>query len=573
MAKNKSKNNLTVIDFFCGAGGFSEGFRQQGYEIILGVDFWQPAISTYNHNFNKEFQTKNVLDFYDSIEEIEKLPNSDVIIGSPPCVSFSSSNKSGKADKEYGLRLTESFLRIIAVKKHQPKSKLKAWFMENVENSKKYLKESYTFSDLNLTAWARGIKINPNQIAIQIEGNNHIINSANYGSFQSRKRLITGEIIKKGKFIVPKIEFSNKAEDMLPNFKSIGMLLNNFPSPYDKFSERLIKDPSYDILIPLNKITDHFYDTGVYESDWDNSKYLKTNHPYMGKMSFPEDINNPSRTITATKIANSREAIIYKCELNRIGNGQYRTPTVREAAIIMGFPITYQFIGSENTKWKLVGNAVCPSVSRSLAKTLKEVLFLKSNSKLTVFKKPKLDGVLSLNTFSLKTFDKPPIKNKGSRFRRHPFKAGNMTIALSNYDIEKNEKTIGKWKSTVFYGTGEGFGISKFKEGDYKKLESTIKRHFDDGEKFIAIINNGFSEKIADKALLQKMYEEHKSIGDFLEPTKLINEVAKIVEKFDSKNEVYEQSGVKFFEKDIVPKKQLYALYAINKIITTANNK
>ena len=115
MTKKKSRNKLTVIDFFCGAGGFSEGFRQQGYEIILGVDFWQPAISTYNHNFNKEFQTKNVLDFYDSIEEIEKLPNSDVIIGSPPCVSFSSSNKSGKADKEYGLTLTESFLRIIAV--------------------------------------------------------------------------------------------------------------------------------------------------------------------------------------------------------------------------------------------------------------------------------------------------------------------------------------------------------------------------------------------------------------------------------------------------------------------------
>ena len=573
MAKKKSRNKLTVIDFFCGAGGFSEGFRQQGYEIVLGVDFWQPAISTYNHNFNKELKTKNVLDFYDSLDEIEKLPNSDVIIGSPPCVSFSSSNKSGKADKEYGLKLTESFLRIIAVKKHQPKSKLKAWFMENVENSKKYLKEYYTFSDLNLASWAKNMNINPNQIAIQIEGNNHVINSANYGSFQSRKRLITGEIIKKGKFIVPKINFSNNTEDMLPNFKSIGMLLKNFPSPYEKFSERQVKDPSYDILIPLNEITDHFYDTGVYESDWDNSKYLKTNHPYMGKMSFPEDINKPSRTITATKIANSREAIIYKCELNRIGNGQYRTPTVREAAIIMGFPITYQFIGSENTKWKLVGNAVCPSVSRALAKTLKEVLFLKSESKLTISKKPKLEGVLSLNTFSIKTFDKPPIKNKGSRFRRHPFKSGNMTIALSNYDIEKNEKTIGKWKSTVFYGTGEGFGISKFKEGDYKKLEPTIKKHFDDGEKFIAIINNGFSEKIADKVLMQKMYEEHKSIGNFLEPTKLINEVASIVEKFDSKNEMYEQSGVKFFEKDIVPKKQLYALYAINKIITTANNK
>lgn len=29
---------LKVIDLFCGAGGFSEGFRQAGLEIILGVD-------------------------------------------------------------------------------------------------------------------------------------------------------------------------------------------------------------------------------------------------------------------------------------------------------------------------------------------------------------------------------------------------------------------------------------------------------------------------------------------------------------------------------------------------------
>lgn len=43
--------NLTVIDFFCGAGGFSEGFKQQGFDIIQGVDNWKPAIDTFNHNF------------------------------------------------------------------------------------------------------------------------------------------------------------------------------------------------------------------------------------------------------------------------------------------------------------------------------------------------------------------------------------------------------------------------------------------------------------------------------------------------------------------------------------------
>ena len=29
-------------------------------------------------------------------------------------------------------------------------------------------------------------------------------------------------------------------------------------------------------------------------------------------------------------------------------------------ASIMGFPITFQFKGSEGIKWRLVGNAVCP---------------------------------------------------------------------------------------------------------------------------------------------------------------------------------------------------------------------
>lgn len=36
---------MTVIDLFCGAGGFSEGFRQQGFEILQGIDCWEPAIT------------------------------------------------------------------------------------------------------------------------------------------------------------------------------------------------------------------------------------------------------------------------------------------------------------------------------------------------------------------------------------------------------------------------------------------------------------------------------------------------------------------------------------------------
>ncbi len=188
---------LKFIDFFCGAGGFSEGFHQMGFQIVYGYDNWKSAIDTFNYNFNLKCEPKNILDFKNSIEEIENLPDTELIIGSPPCVSFSSSNKSGNADKSLGVELTETFLRIIAIKKHQPNSILKAWFMENVINSKRYLQTAYTFKDLGLSEWANKNRISPLKIAIDLYDNSAIINSADYGSFQAREKVISGEIIKK----------------------------------------------------------------------------------------------------------------------------------------------------------------------------------------------------------------------------------------------------------------------------------------------------------------------------------------------------------------------------------------
>ena len=49
---NKGKmKKLTVLDIFSGAGGFSEGFRQQGFEIVGGIDNWKAAVDTFNFNF------------------------------------------------------------------------------------------------------------------------------------------------------------------------------------------------------------------------------------------------------------------------------------------------------------------------------------------------------------------------------------------------------------------------------------------------------------------------------------------------------------------------------------------
>ena len=565
-------SKLKVIDFFCGGGGFSEGFRQMGFEIVYGFDHWKPAIETFNYNFNLNCKPKNILDFKNSIEEIENLPNTEIIIGSPPCVSFSSSNKSGNADKSLGVDLTETFLRVVAIKKNQPNSILKAWFMENVINSKRYLQTAYTFKDLGLTEWAIKNRISPLKIAIDLYENSVIINSADYGSFQARKRVISGELIKKGKIVLPNPTHSEDGNLGKMKYRTIGEMKKTLPNPFSKKSDKLITDPQYSIRISQNQLSDHFYDTGIYNVEWKCSNYCKTNHPFMGKMSFPENDNKPSRTITATKIANSRESIIYKCEIKRVGDGEYRLPTVREAAVIMGFPITYQFLGTESNKWRLVGNAVCCSVSRAFAKIILEALKISIPN--TIITNIKIDkkNLINLNTFKLKPFDKPPIKNNGSRFRRHALKEGNLTVTLSNYDIEKNLKfSDGKWYTSIQYGTGKGFPIQKIKDNYFKNIES-ILLELKGGKDFLKYINNGFSQRIGNTRELQSLYEQQKSSRKYTEPTELVDSVNKIIKKLNIEEIDFDQKKYKIFKyKEKIPVKQLFALYAINKISTIAN--
>lgn len=572
-------NKPTVIDFFCGAGGFSEGFRQQGFEIVAGYDHWKPAVETFSHNFGKEKGKQlNILDFEHDIELIESLPDINVILGSPPCVSFSSSNNSGKADKSLGIRLTKTFLKIVAIKKYKEGSKLQAWFMENVVQSIDHIAKDYTFKDLDLMNWAKRHQIDPTTIAISLAENHAALNAASYGAPQQRIRAVAGEVFTKGGFVTPMEEYTPRNGELkLKEYINLGQIRKKLPAPNSKRKSGIVTDPLYGhISIDIAALTDQFYDTGLYECQWRNSQYQKINHPYMGRMSFPENEHKPSRTITATKISTSREAIIYRSEHRRTGDGEYRTPTIRESACLMSFPITYQFIGGESTKCRLVGNAVCPAVSRALARSLRGALGLPKIKRSLVNRKMNLENVPNLNSFTLKSFTTPPVKKKGARFRRHPFKDGNITVTLSNYDILKKEGkkstgSVSKWITSVQYGNGIGFPCRKYQDGYYKELEDVIKT-FENGDHFMKVINNGFTEKIAGKELLQRIHEAQKGRDGFYTPTELIEAVSSLIGTIDFKEPDFKQDKKKIFIKPIVPKKQILALYAINKICTVANS-
>jgi DNA (cytosine-5)-methyltransferase 1 len=70
------------------------------------------------------------------------------------------------------------------------------------------------------------------------------------------------------------------------------------------------------------------------------------------------------------------------------------------------------------------------------------------------------------------------------------------------------------------------------------------------------------------------MYEVQKSNNTILEPTELVDEVKRIIDKIDIEEPQFVQNGTIVFQsKKIIPTKQLFALYAISKISTTANQK
>jgi DNA (cytosine-5)-methyltransferase 1 len=70
------------------------------------------------------------------------------------------------------------------------------------------------------------------------------------------------------------------------------------------------------------------------------------------------------------------------------------------------------------------------------------------------------------------------------------------------------------------------------------------------------------------------MFEMQCSKSGLLEPTLLIEEIAGMISSLKIDHEKFLQiNEIIFKNKQSIPLKQLFALYAINKITTVANNK
>lgn len=427
------KKHLSVADFFCGAGGFSEGFRQNGFDVAFALDKWQPAIDTHHLNHPDSKTIKMDILELDTPEKIDScVPDVDVIIGSPPCVSFSGSNNSGKADKSLGIRLIKAYLRIIAWKKWN--GGLKYWILENVPNSSNYIKQEYTWEELDLPGYVPKLTMQ----------RRNIINAEDYCVPQTRKRFICGDY--------PLPEPSCKE---IGNRVTVRMVLDSLDNPLKNGYGKIVKDPNYGFSIESSSLTDHFYDTLVSELEWKNARRQKEDHGFMGKMSFPENIDRPSRTVMATRSASTRESMIFEAFNENDEHIGYRLPTIREIASFMSFPITYQFeAGNEGAKYRLVGNAVCPKLSIALAKAILQNEGIKGPKEFKPLFYIRSSFDLTGNKREMKG---PKPKKSDAKFAMHiPYiKIRGFRVELNNVESDLKSGDV-KWSCVLHQGSGQG---------------------------------------------------------------------------------------------------------------------
>jgi len=514
--KEYDENEIHVADLFCGAGGFSEGFRQKGFSLVYGIDYWNPAIKTsrYNHP-GPQYDEVDILELdYEDLPEL--LLDVDVIIASPPCVSFSRSNKMGKADKEDGVQLIRKTLGIISwLKEH---GALKYWVVENVPNAKKHIRDTYGWDELRLPGTGADLEVPMKEI----------YNSECFGVPQRRRRLFFGD------FPEPVSSNSNEVITIKDVFSNLKNPLNDM----DDLNTDYILDPCYPGLkVEKRKLTDHFYNTVVRKERWKRARDLKEDHGYMGRMPFPDEVDRPSRTVMATRAASSRESLLFGVDED--GDGEYeryRLPTIRELATFMSFPITYQFQGSSETeKYRLVGNAVPCKVSAAIAEAIAGALEIETPDGFTPLEQ---EGGLEVDL----TGTNPTLRKLRNRTRSFSWHIDYLQERGFRIDIDNTESDFDNneiiWKAVLHKGSGyksrKETEYSKREIEDLKNSKVITNLNYSKGDikpklnQFEESLSSRFGEDLPSSERFLEIYVKRE---DGLGPRKVLTELKEVIDE------------------------------------------
>lgn len=351
MAAGKRRGRLPkieVVDLFCGTGGLSYGMKSGGLHIVGGFDIDKTCQFAYETNNDAKFFFKDIRQVNgDDVECLYSKKSIRVLAGCAPCQPFSSyahTNKKKDPNKydllyEFG-RLIEEVHPDIVTMENVPSIftfSLKPVFSDFVDLLNK---EGYTVSY-------------------------QIVFCPDYGIPQNRKRLVL-----LGSRLGP-IRLVDKTNTP-DNYKTVGDTIRDL-EPLEA-GGKSDDDPLHRCraLNATNLARIHNTPYGGSWKDWPEELVLlchrkdsgKSFGSVYGRMKWGE----PSPTITT--------------ECTGLGNGRFGHPeqdraiSIREAALLQTFPMTYKFFENEGEvslqkASRYIGNAVPPKLGEVIAKSIK----------------------------------------------------------------------------------------------------------------------------------------------------------------------------------------------------------
>jgi DNA (cytosine-5)-methyltransferase 1 len=397
----------TIIETFVGAGGAHIGFLKAGFKSLFVNDIDANCLKTLTFN-NKELSNTNclinseditLLDGKKVLEGIKLKPKDlDVMFGGIVCKGFSLAGERSPADPRniyyrYQLNLVQEMKPKISIIENVPgilnskilSKKTPASYVNKVdllwkkiENYKgqKAFKTKEGLNDNSFTEYGKMLRLEKENLINELIENNYLIsvkedileiynsigyktyiqilNSADFGSATRRDRVIIVAVRNDINLVYeyPKSKFSSD------NYVTVGDVLNQHKSTTSDEDD-----------IPMNhnektKLRLRFLKPGMnfsqiidkLPSDLKISKFYSR-----GSTSRL----NPSKPAPTLVPGHSNFPIhpIYD-----------RSITVREAALLTGFPKTYKFFGTHTKRCEQVGNAVPPNLSYAIALSAKKLL-------------------------------------------------------------------------------------------------------------------------------------------------------------------------------------------------------
>lgn len=313
---------FNVCDLFCGAGGFSLGFKQAGFKGLLAVDNFAPVLKTYSFNLPKvPVWVQDIRELH-SFEVLDKNEFPDVVIASPKCEPFSAANKKRMKRQLDRLYVDKDGSLVLEAVRLIGDLEPKVFVLENVVPlASPKLKEALKKEFLRVGF--------PNVFF-------NVLYAEDFGTPSKRMRLFISNI---------RINIKKLARKQMTVVKAI----DDLPDP-----ESLHAVPNHDFWEPLKA----------------HKKKKMYNIRWGDGLTFFQGASGKG-------LRNWIRLHPYKLAPTVLGKSRFIHPfwnrllTVREQARLMGFPDDFVFFGGRVFQFDQVGEAVPPPLAKAIAEYIK----------------------------------------------------------------------------------------------------------------------------------------------------------------------------------------------------------